>query len=158
MRNCECVIITANMLPPSSELLLQTVQFWQKQLSTDLSDLEHICLQQKFQARAWLCSTIHVYLSLLETSFSSPDQDIYFHKNVIRCEGFLFGLGFFKVSAGSWAAIQSGRRERSLQLLGDALGMLPGAGAAELVTFSLLLPYYKCKAESGVSYLLLTTQ
>lgn len=73
MRNCECVTITANMLPPSSELLLQTVQFWQKQLTTDLSDLEHICLQQKFQDRAWLCSTIHVYLSLLETSFSSPD-------------------------------------------------------------------------------------
>lgn len=60
MRSCECVIITANMLQPSSDLLLQTVQFWQNKFITDLSDLEHSCLPQKFQDRGWSCSTIHV--------------------------------------------------------------------------------------------------
>lgn len=44
-RCCECVIITANMLQPSSEILLQTAQFWQNKFITDLSDLELTCLK-----------------------------------------------------------------------------------------------------------------
>lgn len=51
MRSCESMIITANTLQPPSELLLQTGQFWQNKFIPDLSDLEHTCLQQKFQDR-----------------------------------------------------------------------------------------------------------
>lgn len=140
---------------------------WQNQFITHLSDLEQTCLQQKFQDRDWSSCTCNklstCYLSLLETSFSSPNKVIYLHKDIIKWGGgegrvLVFGVYFawvgflrFLLQLGSDAVWE--KKKKFTAFRGFA-----GYASGELATFSLLLPYHKCKTQSGVSYLLLTMQ